>query len=1265
MIAPSIDHESDDRLKNHRKDYRFRALAAMAALTAFVVLYFLLAGWFAAKSYHMFASVADSKEPMFGIFLGFCSGFLSLFMLKAVFQVKHGRNDDSIEICEKDQPGLFDYLHRLADAAKAPRPHRVFVSARVNAAVFYDLSLVNLIFPSRKNLEIGLGLVNVLSLGEFSAVLAHEFGHFAQRAMAVGRWVYIAQQIVAQLITGRDKLDGFLSGLSRIDIRIAWIGWLLSLIVWSIRSLVETAFRGIVIIQRALSREMEMEADLVAVSLTGSDALINALYRLQAADDAWERTLGFVAGEKGKERITGDVFAIQSEIVRRMSAILNDPHYAEPPLSADIPPANHRVFKAELAYPPRMWLTHPLNHEREENAKQTYVAAEIDRQAAWSVFDDAESLRRQVSLKLQDAKDKEPVPIDESLLELANQFEREHLRDRYRGIFLGRSPVRHAEHPDILYNTLPETVAPAELDSLYPPALSEEIERLRNLQRELGQLRALRDGHLTASDSILHHRGERIERQSVPALLDAVEKEIQEVENRLQEHDRLCRTLHLAAARQIGGGWQEYLEGLLAALHYASHSEADLRDAQGLLGNTYAVVTATRKVSSSGIKQLVKSANGLHDALQQVFAQRTELVLDSLLCKRIGIENWADALGELKIPQAAAENIGEWLKHIDSWVDQAAGSCASLRSAALEELLLQESYIAEHFRNGSSPDAAPTPTRIPEKYTALIPGQERKRQTRLDWWSRFQTADGWFPALARLGVAGGIVAAVLGIGVTVGSANLIVYNGLARPLAVRVGDARVDVAALSTASVSIDAGQSLRVETRTRQGEIVEQFDVDVLNRFTDYIYNVAGASPMVEWTATYGNASPRPEQKLGAKRWFVTRANTVFSEPPKSIQSKSGGGTLQVLSGLGDATPSRQLEMLPSEAERNAMLLTHLRWDPTDSRYAALWFEHAAQNRANAEFVDTRIKDNPGDILLQRFAQDRATPAMREQICAEQRTRSEAAPENADFRYLAIRCMSESPAKIAAFTDGNRRWPQHPWFAYASGYVAGEAGRWSDALSALEVARRGLPAMRDSISIDQARIMRHTNAQNSPEYRDLVRVSPMLKQMIALETGVDDSPELKAYGELARGNLDAARRLAQKNPEGETRILRLTAASDGATPEAITRALGLSPENGTDGSTIWASMALTMRMQRDASPFRRMIDKMPERAVSGLIRFIDTLSAGKRPEEAEQHLVGLTPELRGQGYVFGAVFLGQKAPKRWRVSANQLLFVSERPFFR
>jgi len=208
--------------------YKRSAWLAMGGLTIFLLLYFMLAGWFLLTAYRLtFGASMSGKDTFWGFLVGGCAAFLAVFMLKGIFFVKHGRTHDAIEITPQQQPRLFDFLYQLADNAAAPRPYKVFLSPHVNAAVFYDLSILNLFFPSRKNLEIGLGLVNSLTLGEFRAVLAHEFGHFAQRAMAVGRWVYVAQQIAAHLVARRDKLDDFLSGLSRVDFRVAWIGWLM------------------------------------------------------------------------------------------------------------------------------------------------------------------------------------------------------------------------------------------------------------------------------------------------------------------------------------------------------------------------------------------------------------------------------------------------------------------------------------------------------------------------------------------------------------------------------------------------------------------------------------------------------------------------------------------------------------------------------------------------------------------------------------------------------------------------------------------------------------------------------------------------------------------------------------------------------------------------------------------------------------------------------------------------------------------------------
>ncbi len=303
-------------------------------------------------------------------------------------------------VTEKEEPVLFAYLYKLADEAGSPRPHKVFLTDRVNASVSYDLSFLNLLFPSKKNLEIGLGLVNVLSLGEFKAVLAHEYGHFAQRSMLLGRYVYTAQQIAARIVGKRDILDSLLSGISSFDIRIAWIGWILQILVWVIRSLVETCFSVVSIAERALSREMEFQADLVAVSMTVSDALIHALYKLQIADEAYDNAVSVVNSQLSNKYAVPNMYALQTNYIHKMAWLLDDETYGKSP---KIPSASHdssRIFVSRTYNPPKMWATHPADKDREENAKKRYIQAGIDQRSTKELLWDVTQYEKDMTATL-------------------------------------------------------------------------------------------------------------------------------------------------------------------------------------------------------------------------------------------------------------------------------------------------------------------------------------------------------------------------------------------------------------------------------------------------------------------------------------------------------------------------------------------------------------------------------------------------------------------------------------------------------------------------------------------------------------------------------------------------------------------------------------------------------------------------------------------------------------------------------------------------
>jgi len=1248
--------------------YHLHAWLALGGLALFVILYLCLAGWFTWAAYRLLVGATNGGNTFWRFVGGLGAGFLAIFMWKALFFFQRHKGSNDIEVTAEEQPRLFEFINRLADEAGAPRAHRVFLSARVNAAVFYDLTILNLIFPSRKNLEIGLGLVNSLSLGELKAVLAHEFGHFAQRSMAVGRWVYVAQQIAAGIISKRDALDGFLRGLSRFDLRIAWVGWLLSTIVWSIRSVMETVFRIVVLAQRALSREMELQADLVAVSLTGSDALIHALYRLQVADEAWERALAFANTEARAKRSVADLFAVQKHITAKLREVLDDPHYGNVvPIPAERA-SEHRLFKTALGHPPKMWSTHPANSEREHNAKRTYISAKIDERSAWELFDDVPQLAKQLSAELFGAlEDAEPVPLEQSLAKLDEEYGRAYYKREYRGAYLGRALAQHARKTADLYDAAPpqESLA-AHLETLYPASLAQDLERLRTLEEELQMLQALKDGFLTAPGGIVRYRGREFRQGD---LRDAVEQTRQELERSRTAvllHDRRCRTVHLTAAAQFGAGWPEYLQGLLAILHYAEHNEANLRDAHGLLSNIWSVVTADGRVSGAERTRLLDACAEVHNALRHVYEDEgKQITLDRTLLRRMEIESWQAALGQFHLPLANEANLGEWLNAVDGWVWATVAALAALRRAALEQLLLAESQVARFHREKMTPGAAPAATVAPREFPLLVPGSERPKQRKLDLWDRFHVADGLVFTLARLTVACGIIAVVLNLGISIGTSIVNVHNGLARPVTVSIGEHSMSLGPFAHGRLSLGEEESYHVKTTTSDGELIEEFDVAVPIGSDGSVYNVATASTLVEWTAVYGSVQPGPEHMIGAQRWTTADVDLIFEDPPESISSSGEGGRRSVVSAMGHDNPLGLTRAIENVQEREAVINAHARWDESDAEHTMRWLELAAQGSEFDGILKARLQAQPTDVLSLRVEQDTAKKGLRSVVCSRHRTLADSNPASVDLQYVATRCIDDDARRDEAFLALYSKTPDNGWAAMAAGYVLMQKAHWEGASEALQTAIAKLAPMRESLAIDAARARRMMAADVRAPMSDLTQYSGALKYFEGVESGAGMQPGADmAYYHLGRGNPGlAAQEIA--NHGGDKRILRFAAASDGASREVIDAAFALPLDEGIDPETVWTALALTLREKRDPAPYLAVIRTYDQEEAKQMLDFIANIRSNADPRSAESLLAGLSAVQQAHAYSAALVILGANAPQDWRHTANRLLFPTERPYFR
>ena len=739
--------------------------------------------------------------------------------------------------------------------------------------------------------------------------------------------------------------------------------------------------------------------------------------------------------------------------------------------------------------------------------------------------------------------------------------------------------------------------------------------------------------------------------------------ECTEAEERVLTHDRRVRTAHRAAARLLGEDWERYLVSLGALLHYADHASAELGDAYGFMQHVLRIVTADGHVSSSERSRLVQACESVWSALDSVFAQRDDVDLPAAVREKLGCESVRALLGEeLRLGRPTHANIGDWLNVVGSWADAVGGAIGRLAGATLEVLLATEDHIARALRGELEAGEAPAPGRVPGRYATLVLGEERERQKRLGWWDRFQVADGFLPGAARFTVATALLVPALVLSGGAGAATVTVYNGLAVPVVVSIDGEEQTVMGHASSVVEPTANDDAVIETRTSDGRSIERFHADVGSTWSKYVYDVASAAPLVEWTASYGSAREVPQRPLGAPRFGISHADVLFREPPRSVSTSSSGGTTRDVLTAVEASVGAQLSFVTDPGERRAMIEAHARFDPSHDPNVLGWVEDVDDPRA---LIEARLQAEPRAVIWLRLEQDRLD---HDAACARQRALAEAAPGDLDLAYLTTRCIDDRAARGRAFLEAHEAHPRQPWIAMAAGYELASRGLWDDALRAFEASRApALAPLRAHLDVDVARIRR----VRAPDPRavplvDLTEESTPLTLLLFTEgigepgEGLDS--EMWPWRLFARGALSEAVDASQ-GPASAV-LLRLAAASEGATEAITERAWSLPVEAGTDGGTVWPTIALAMREGRDPSPFIEQARTIYDDDAEPLLDLIER-GAITDPSAIEGVLDQLVPVLRGEALVMGIVLNGASAPEQWRRTVRALLFVPERPFFR
>ena len=207
---------------------------------------------------------------------------LVLFMVKPLF-ARAARRERRLSLVPENEPQLFAFVHRLCEVIGSPKPKRIDVDCEINASASFRRGFWSLFWPGDLVLTIGVPLVAGLSLRQFTEVLAHEFGHFAQ---GLGmRLTYIIRSVniwFSRVVYERDSWDEWLTETSHHEEgKIAIVFMLARLFVWITRRILWLLMMIGHVISCAMLRQMEYDADRHAARVVGSEAAIAATQRVQ------------------------------------------------------------------------------------------------------------------------------------------------------------------------------------------------------------------------------------------------------------------------------------------------------------------------------------------------------------------------------------------------------------------------------------------------------------------------------------------------------------------------------------------------------------------------------------------------------------------------------------------------------------------------------------------------------------------------------------------------------------------------------------------------------------------------------------------------------------------------------------------------------------------------------------------------------------------------------------------------------------------------
>lgn len=461
--------------------------------------------------------------------------FVTFFLIKFIFSRSKTDRSGMIEITEADEPKLFALIRELTTTVKTPFPKKVYLSTDVNASVFYDSTFLSLFLPAKKNLNIGIGLVNSLTALELKAVLAHEFGHFSQESMRVGSYVYQVNRVIYNLIYDNSSIEKIVESVSSWNSILGFAGYIGVSIIKGIQALLRQLYSFVNLSYRKLSREMEFHADEVAASITGAEAVRSSLAKLDLTGSLYNEATEFCNNQIGENQRPVNFYPLHSHLIA-VTSQLNSIELINglPDIKLDSIPQR---YPSRLKFTD-LWASHPENDERYARASSHgFKAVRDDHSTAWIYFKDPVKTGKQLTDKLYETVNFETAPelTDTTRTnELYDLTANKHsINEAFNGYYDDHDPEKF-DLKDAMGADVPVL---QEVFSDHVVAATRKLVALNRDDHTIQQF--LHDGSTVKK---FEFDGEQFSRNDIPIVIQKIADEKKELEKEISIHDKaVCK----------------------------------------------------------------------------------------------------------------------------------------------------------------------------------------------------------------------------------------------------------------------------------------------------------------------------------------------------------------------------------------------------------------------------------------------------------------------------------------------------------------------------------------------------------------------------------------------------------------------------------------------------------------------------------------------------------------------------------------------------